>query len=153
MKLPDGETIKFASLVKKPGTNIVALLDKHTILLDRQYRPAIKKWIYELPGGKIEKGETPAHNAFRELEEETGYKASKMELLLKLYNAPHVSNDFQYIFLATGLKKTKQHLERGEIIKLCRIKIRDLDKMIEKGRITDAATIVGLMLFLKRARV
>jgi ADP-ribose pyrophosphatase len=149
IKLPDGETLDFASVVKRPGTNLIPLLNKDTILMIRQYRPAIKKWIYQLSGGKVEKGETPLQNAFKEIEEELGYKASKMKLIAKFYSAPHISNDFQYVFLATGLRKTKRHLEKGELIRLYPVKIKDAIKMIRNGKIIDATTIAALMMLEK----
>lgn len=150
IKLPDGGSFNFASIAKRPGTNLIPLLNRDTILMIRQYRPAIKKWIYQLSGGEVEKGETPLQNAFKEIEEELGYKASKMKLIAKFYSAPHISNDFQYVFLATGLKKTKPHLEKGELIKLYPVKIKDAIKMIHDGKITDSISIAGLMMLGKR---
>jgi ADP-ribose pyrophosphatase len=146
IKLPNGEIVEFASLVKQPGTNIIPLIDKDTILMIKQYRPAIKKWIYQLAGGKVEKEETPLQNAFKEIEEELGYKADKMKVIAKFYTAPHISNDFQYLFLATKLKKTKSNLEKGEIIKPKRIKIKDTIKMIHDGKIIDSITIASLLM-------
>ena len=149
IRLPNGEIIDFASLVKRAGTNIIPFIDKDTILMNYQYRPAIKKWIYQLAGGKVEKSETPIQNAFKELEEELGYKAGKMRLIGKVYSAPHISNDFQYIFIATELKKVKRHLEKGELIKLRRLRIKDALKMVYNGKITDSITIAALMMLKK----
>lgn len=146
VKAPGGGKIEFASLIKQPGTDVIPLLGKDTILLNYQYRPAIGKWIYQLPGGKIEKGETPAQNAMKELEEELGYKAGKMKLVAKVHTAPHITNDLQYIFLATNLRKTRPHLERGEMIRCRRMKIRDAIKMVQSGKITDSATMIGLLI-------
>jgi ADP-ribose pyrophosphatase len=146
VRLPDGGSMDFASLIQQPGTNIIPLIDKDTILLNYQYRPAVKKWLYQLAGGIIEKDETPLQNAHKELEEELGYKATKMKLMAKFYTAPHVSNEFQYVFIATGLKKTKAHLEKGEMIKPRRVKIRDAIRMVHGGKITDSSTIIGLLL-------
>ena len=145
-RLPDGSTAEFASLVKRPGTNIIPFINADTILLIKQYRRPIRKWIYQLSGGKIEKGETPLQNAFKEIEEELGYKASKMKLIGKFYSAPHISNDFQYVFVATGLKKTKQRLERGELIKVYPVKLKDAIKMVRSGKVIDSVTAASLLL-------
>jgi ADP-ribose pyrophosphatase len=146
VKLPDSSTIDFASLQKNPGADILALIEKDTIILIRQYRPAVKKWIYQLPGGKIEDDETPIQNAIKELEEEIGYKAEKMKLIGKFYTSPHISNDLQYIFLARDLKKTKRHLEKGEQIKLKKVKLSTAYKMVANGKINDSTTIAALMI-------
>lgn len=116
--LPNKEKIEFATVIKQHGTIVIPFLDKNTIIINRQYRPAIKKWIYEFPGGKIEKGETPKENALKELEEETGYKAKKMSFVCKIYTTPYISNDLQYIYTAHGLQKKKVKLEKGEVIKV-----------------------------------
>lgn len=144
--LPDGHKINFASVIKQDGTAIIALLDKDTILLNRQYRVPVKKWIYELPGGKIEKGETPRGNAVKELEEETGYLAKNIKLVAKIHPAPYICNDFQYLFLCTDLIKTRQQLEKGEVIKLKKVKIEDALKMVQKGKIVDAVTMLAILM-------
>jgi ADP-ribose pyrophosphatase len=149
VKLPSGKTIRFANLIKQPGTNIIPLLDNDTVLLALQYRTAIKKWIYQLAGGRIEGRETPLQNARKELEEELGYRAGKMKLIAKVYTAPHISNDYQYIFIATDLRRTRQHLEQGEWIKIRRIKIKDAIRMVQTGRITDSTTVAGLLMLEK----
>jgi ADP-ribose pyrophosphatase len=150
VRLPNGETINFARITRRPGTNIIPFIDKDTILMNYQYRPAVKKWIYQLPGGTVEKGETPLENAFKELEEELGYRASKMEIVGGVYTAPHITDDFQYILVAKGLKKTRRHLEKGELIKMRRIKIKDAIKMAYKGKILDATTVIGLLMLKGR---
>ena len=152
IKLPNGETIDFASLIKRPGTNIIPFIDKETILMNYQYRPAIRRWIYQLAGGKVEESETPLQNARKELEEELGYRAGRMKLIGKFYSAPHISNDLQYVFVATSLKKVKKHLEKGELIRLRRIKMSDAVEMACNGKIIDAITIAGLMMFKNSSR-
>ncbi len=147
VKLPNGDVQTFSTLVKRPGTNIIPLLDDGTMLLAFQYRPAAKKWVYQLAGGKVELGETPKQNAFKELEEELGYKAGEMKLVGKLYSAPHISNDLQYIFVAKKLKKTKRHLEKGENIKTKRLKVKTAIDMARKGKIEDAVTAAALLMF------
>jgi len=144
VKLPGGSTILFQSVTKQPGTAVIPLLGRDTIVMNLQYRPAVKKWIYELPGGKIEKGETPRANALKELQEELGLKAERIRLVARLHPAPYLTNDVQHLFLAQGLKQTKRRLEKGEIIKIRRVRIAQALRMCERGEITDATTIVGV---------
>ncbi|MBI1974052.1 NUDIX hydrolase [Candidatus Micrarchaeota archaeon] len=146
VRLPNGKTLMTEGLVKRPGANVIPFVDKDTILLAYQYRPVVKKWIYQLCGGKIEKDETPIENARKELEEELGYTAGRMRLIAKFYTAPHMSNDFQYIFVATKLKKSWKALEEHEVIKTKRLKLSTALKMIRSGEITDATTIAGLLM-------
>lgn len=144
--LPNKERIEFATVIKQQGTIVIPFLDKNTIILNRQYRPAVKKWIYEFPGGKIEEGETSRQNAIKELEEETGYKAKKMRFLCKIYTAPYISNDLQYIYKAYDLQKKEQKLEKGEVISVRKVKLKDALKMIQEGEIDDAGTMIGLLM-------
>lgn len=153
VKLPNGDVQEFSTLVKRPGANIIPLLGDGTLLLALQYRPAVKKWVYQLAGGRVERGETPRQNAFKELEEELGYRAKEMRLIGKMYSAPHISNDLQYIFVAKGLKKTKKHLEKGEDIKTKRLKISTAIKMAREGKIEDAVTVAALLMLNHRANV
>lgn len=149
VKLPSGESIRFETVMKQAGTVVIPLVDKTTILMNLQYRVPVKTWIYEFPGGKIEKNETARQNALKELEEELGYKAGKMKFIAKIHPAPYITNDVQHIFLATDLRKTKRSLEKGEIIKMKRIKIKNAMKMLKAGKITDAATIIALLMLTK----
>lgn len=146
IKLPNGQVHEFSILFKRPGTNIIPLLPDGMVLLISQYRPAVKKWIYQLPGGKIEKNETPRENAVKELEEEIGYRAREMKLVGKLYSAPHISNDLQYIFVAKDLKKTERHLEEGELIRTKRIKLKKAIQMAREGKLKDSVTAAALLM-------
>ena len=115
-------------------------------LLVRQYRYACGGVIYELPAGKIEKGEDPARCAARELEEETGYVADKIELLTAMLPTPGYSSEHIYVYKATGLRKTAQRLDDDEFLEVEKIKRSDALKMIKDNVITDAKTIVGILL-------
>lgn len=152
VRMPNGDRVEFATIVRRPGTSIIPFIDKDTILIANQYRPAVKKWILNLAGGTVEKSETPMQNAVKELEEELGYRAQKMRLVGKLHPAPYMSNATEYIFIATGLTKTKRHLERGEQIRTRKIKLKEAIRMARTGRISDAITAAALMMLDSRLK-
>ncbi len=138
-------------IVEHPGAvAILPFLDNDTILMVKQYRRAADKVLLEIPAGTLNKNETPENCALRELEEETGYRAHKIEKLGTFYLAPGYSTEIIYAFLAKELEKQKQRLEIDEDIVVEKVKIKDLLTMINEGKIEDAKTLASLFLFLNR---
>lgn len=138
----------FREVVEHPGAvAILPLLERDKILLLKQYRPAIGKWIYEIPAGTLEKGEDYLECARRELEEETGYKARRMEKLFEMYLAPGYSTEKLHSFLASDLEPSSPHRDLGEEIKVVKVPFEKALKMIESNRIEDAKTIATLLFF------
>ena len=150
VRLPNGKVLATEAAIKRPGANVIPFVDKDTILLTYQYKPVVKKWLLQLAGGKLEEGETPLENAHKKLEEELGYTASSMRLIAKFYTAPHISNDFQYIFVAMKLKKSRKALEEHEVIKTRRVKLSKAISMVRLGKITDATTMAALLMLWDR---
>jgi len=141
------EGIKFSiERIKGPDAVVIsAFLNKNTILLERIYRPVIKKYIYELPAGKVDEKEGRKHAAERELREETGYIAGNMKFLSSGYVSPGTNIQMYHFYKATKLVKSHQQLSKSEIIKVRTIKLTDALKMIKSGRIIDAKTIAGIL--------
>ncbi len=146
VELVNGDTSYREIVLHNGGATIAALTDDDEFLLVRQYRYACGGVIYELPAGKLEKGEDPARCAARELEEETGYVADKIELLTAMLPTPGYSSEHIYVYKATGLRKTAQRLDDDEFLEVEKIKRSDALKMIKDNVITDAKTIVGILL-------
>jgi len=137
-------------IVEHPGAVvIIPLFHNDSVVLVSQYRHAVGKVLLELPAGTLEVGECPERCAHRELEEETGYVAGKMEKITTLYLAPGYSTEKVHIYVASDLKKVGQKLEPDEKIKTVILKIDEVVDMIIKGEIEDAKTVAGIML-LKR---
>ncbi len=134
-------------VVKRDTAAVLPFIDKDRILLERQYRPPIELKIYEIPAGHLEKSDSPASAARRELEEETGYKCSKIKLLTTTYPSPGVLTSKEYLFMATGLKKGKQSLDKDENISLIRVKIGTAIDMIKSGEIKDSKTIAAILYY------
>lgn len=150
MRLPDGGTEYFDFIKHKGAAAVVPVLDDGRILMVRQYRNAIDDYTWEIPaGGRNGADEPTLECAYRELEEETGYKAQKKDIsfLLTLYTTVAFCNEKIDIYLARNLKKTSQHLDDDEFIDVKAFTINELTDMVKKGEIVDAKTIAGLMLY------
>lgn len=137
-------------IVEHPGAVvIIPLLDEESVVLVSQYRHAVGKVLLELPAGTLEAGEDPERCARRELEEETGFIAGRVEKVATLYLAPGYSTEKVHLYVASDLKKVGQKLEPDERIRTVVLKIDEVVEMIMKGGIEDAKTVAGIML-LKR---
>ncbi|MFH1975733.1 MAG: L-threonylcarbamoyladenylate synthase [Pseudomonadota bacterium] len=144
--LPNG-VITGIDIIRHPGASaMVPMLNKNTVLLVKQYRYAAKDYIWEIPAGTLNPGESPLECAKRELIEEIGYSAAKMEKLTEIVPVPGYSDERIHIFLATDLVKAVQNLDRDEILNVHEVKMEVALEMIAKGEIIDAKTISGLYL-------
>jgi len=114
--------------------------------LIKQFRHADGGFIYEITAGKLHPGEDPMHCAARELEEEIGYVAGRIELLTSILTAPGFTDEVIHIYKATGMTAGRQQLDRDEVLEVLEISLEEAIKMIKAGTIRDAKTIVGLRL-------
>ena len=105
----------------------------------------MKEVLYELPAGKLEKGEDPFEAAKRELEEETGYCANKWTDLGYVYTSPGYSDEKLYLYMAEDLEFTHCHPDEGEILQALEYSYEDVLKMIANGEINDAKTLCAIM--------
>lgn len=133
-------------LVYHPGgVGVLAYLDENTIILVKQFRKPFEKCMFEIPAGKLEKGESPEVCGKRELEEETGYKAKYFTYLGKIMSSPGFCNEIIYIYKATGLYNGNIGGDEDEFISIHKLKKDKVIKMIKNGEITDAKTISAFM--------
>ena len=148
--LRDGKRI-VVEKVHHPGAVVVVPVLEGEIIYIEQYRPVIGKWIVELPAGTLDKPDESAEDAARrELEEETGYRASKLEYLGFLYTSPGVMDEVLHVYAAFGLEKTSPRREDYEIIRVHSAPLGDLVKAIKKGKVNDAKTVAALFLYSLR---
>ncbi len=138
-------------VVHQGSAVIVPVFDDGTVALVRQYRPATGGSQLELPAGGIEPGETFEQAAARELEEEIGFRAGKIEKLTEFYVSPGFLTEKMYVFLATELTASVQSLDDDEIVEIVRIPLADAIQMVHDGRIEDAKTIAGILLTVARS--
>jgi ADP-ribose pyrophosphatase len=129
---------------------ILPAFDDGTIALVRQYRHPAVKYLLELPAGTLNDRERPEEGAARELEEELGLVAGRLEKLCEFFVSPGFLEEKMWLYLATDLNETKQNLEDDELIEIVRVPIRRALQMITDGEIEDAKTIIGLMLAAPR---
>ena len=132
------------------GAGVVAYFEDGSIALVRQYRHPVARYVLELPAGKIEDGEPPEACAARELEEEVGVRAARMELLSEFFTTPGFCSERLWVFFADGLTETALGHEADEIIEVVRLPFARALAMIASGEIDDAKTIIGLLLAAQR---
>jgi ADP-ribose pyrophosphatase len=131
------------------GAVALAMFPDERIILVKQFRYPMRKFLYELPAGKLDAGEDPAVCAARELTEETGYTAKSWKKLTAIYTSPGFCTEQLHIFLATELARSEkgQKLEEGE--QSLTVEIVPFSKaiqMIERQEIVDAKTICGILI-------
>ena len=146
----DDLTYKREIVVHRGSAVIVPLFDDGTLALVRQWRHPAGKFLLEIPAGSLEEGEDPRTGALRELEEEIGVRASRLELISEFYVSPGFLTEKMYVFLATGLSQVGQKLDEDERIELQRLSFPDALDRIYNGKIEDAKTIVGVMIASRR---
>ncbi len=147
----EGERVHAREVVRHPGSAaIVALFDDETVALVRQYRHPAVKFLLEIPAGSRDGNETPEACAARELEEELGYVAERMEKLAEFFVSPGFCTEKMWVYLATNLRETKPRPEDDEEFEIVRVPLRCALDMISAGEIEDAKTIVGLLLTAAR---
>ena len=121
-----------------------------TAALVRQYRHPARKYLLEIPAGSLAPGEDPKTGAERELEEEIGVRAARVEKLAEFYVSPGFLGEKMFVFLATDFTASEQNLEDDELLKIDRIPLRTCGAMIKNGDLEDAKTIIGLTLAAAR---
>lgn len=133
------------------GAAIVPVLENGNVLLVKQYRNAMNTFVLELPAGKFDnKDERGEDCVKRELTEETGYVAEKVEHLLTIRSLIAFSDERVEIFAATNLVPGKQMLDAEEEIELVEYSIAELKEMIFEGKIQDSKTVAGLLAYVQK---
>lgn len=136
---------------KNEAIGIIPIDDEDNTWLVGQYRFTLSEYSWEIPEGGCPMGENSLQAAERELREETGLSAKKMEMVLKMHNSNSVSDEVAYIFMATGLTQGESQLEETEsdlVVK--KLPFKEALAMVLEGKITDAMSVAGI---LKIARI
>ena len=151
-EMPNGNIINPYYVLEYPNwVNVVALTDKDEVILVKQYRHAAGEVLLEVPGGCIDKGETPEQAVRRELLEETGYEFESLEELSVLYANPATGNNITHCFLATGGRKTQeQSLDHGEEIDVELVSLEKLKQLLLENKIGQALHTSGIFYALIR---
>ena len=150
VQYPNG-TVGELEMVRHPGASaIVPFLsdpkgNDPAILLLRQYRYAAERFLLEIPAGRLEPGEDPTTCAIRELREETGCTATRMEQMTTIFTTPGFTDERIHLFMATGLERGEVAHEHDEFIEVQTFRLSDALRMIETGEIVDAKTALALL--------
>ena len=127
------------------GACVAALTEADEIYLVRQYRYALGQELWELPAGKLEKGEDPFEAAKRELAEECGLKAERYTDLGEFYPTVGYCSEIIYTWMATGLSPCAMHLEEGEFLTPQTLPFSEAVAMVLDGRIKDGKTVAAIL--------
>jgi len=147
----EGELTYQREVVHHHGSAVILPVhDDGTAVLVRQYRHPAVRYLLEVPAGTLNDGERPEMGAARELEEELGLIAGRMEKLSEFFVSPGFLEEKMWVYLATELAEGKQRLDEDELLDIVRLPIADALEMISSGEIQDAKTIISLMLAAPR---
>ena len=147
---PDG-SLGELEMIRHPGASAVVpflsdpLAEDPQILLIRQYRYAADGYLYEIPAGRLNSGEAPHDCAARELKEETGCTADRLDHLLSFLTTPGFTDEKIHLFMATGLVAGETKHEADEFLDLQPMLLSRALEMVETGEITDAKTALALL--------
>lgn len=150
VRFPDGSTGEL-EMVRHPGASAVVPFlsdpagDDPQLLLIRQYRYAADGYLYEIPAGRLEPGEDPAECARRELQEETGCRAERVERLITMYTTPGFTDEKIHLFIAVGLTAGETGRESDEFMTVEAMPLSRALAMVESGEVQDAKTALGLL--------
>lgn len=151
--LPNGKEVEL-EIIRHPGASAVLPLHQDgTVTLVYQFRHAGGGMHYEVPAGKLDGPELPEKCARRELAEETGLRCEKLQRLGFVHTTPSFTDELIFLFLATGLEQGESALEDDEYLKPVRMPFAQALEMVHEGDITDAKTMLALMLAEKHVAV
>lgn len=145
VNLPNGNLIRHTTIIHPGAAVILPITDEGQILLLKQFRPSLNKWIIELPAGTIEDNESPIECAMRELIEETGYTAQQFDSLGQCTPLAGFCDEIQHLFVATGLSPNQSlSSDDDEVIEVIKVSLHDIEHWIRNDQITDGKTIACL---------
>ena len=143
---PRGRTLKYTHFSSSDVVVVVPFLDARRVAMIQQYRYPLGKVLLEFPAGHVEKNESPLVTARRELQEETGYTAKKIEHIYDYHPSVSKSRQLVHVFRATGLADGKTNHDSTEDIQVEIVRVQDLKKMILEKKVENAGTLIAYLL-------
>ena len=151
IKVPNGNIAKWDYIRHKGAAAVVAVNDDGKLLMVRQFRNALDRETLEIPAGGLNSVEEPTDiAAARELEEEAGYTAGKLELLISIRTTVAFCDEKIDVYVATDLKRSRQHLDEDEFLDVESYTIEELIKMVYDCRIQDGKTVAALLAYYNK---
>tara|TARA_B100000700_G_scaffold6400_1_gene6820 strand:+ start:5862 stop:6389 length:528 start_codon:yes stop_codon:yes gene_type:complete len=145
---PENPTGRKRQVIRHPGAvAILPMVDDNHICLIRNYRVSVGQDLLELPAGTLEPNEPHAITAKRELMEETGYRAKKLEHLHSFYLSPGILDENMHLYLATGLTEGETAREEGELITNHVVSWDTALQLVQERQIFDAKSISGILMY------
>lgn len=152
---PSGITAR-RDMVRHQGSVVVMPVDdsrrEPRVLLVRQYRHAAQRYLWELPAGRIDQGESSLAAGKRELLEETGYRARRWQRALRFWASPGFLDETMDLYLASGLTAGAAQPEEDEHIEVCFFPLSKAVSLVRSGAIADAKTIAGILWLAEHTR-
>ncbi|NND86667.1 MAG: NUDIX hydrolase [Nitrosopumilus sp.] len=149
----EGRKVKREMIEHRGAAAMLAFDEDNKVILVKQHRFP-HGFVLEIPAGTLEKKEDPKKCAFRELEEETGYKAKKMTPLITYYPSIGYNTEVIHCFLASGLKKISDlKLDDDEILSVVKMDLKKIISMIKTGKIQDSKTICAVMTYASKKKL
>lgn len=135
-------------IVRHPGAVVVVpVMADGRLVMIRNFRVAVRQWLWEFCAGKLEPGEAPDRAAGRELEEETGHRCGEIQSLGTFYTSPGFADELMHAFEARSLESVPRRLESGERIEVEFVSVSEVEAMMRDGRIRDGKTIAAFALW------
>ena len=147
IQVPNGNVVKWDFIGHNGAAAVVPVDDKGRLILVRQYRNALDRYTLEIPAGGLNDNEPTKDAAARELTEETGYTAGKIELLLTIRTTVAFCNEKIDVYLATDLKPGSQHLDEDEFLNAESHDLDELVQMIYDCKIQDGKTVSAILAY------
>lgn len=151
VRFPDGSVTEEFDICRHPGASAIVPFmsdpegENPQLMLLRQYRYAAGGYIYEIPAGRLDEGETPAACAARELKEETGCEAEQLVPLTTMFTTPGFTDEVIHLFMATGLTHGAHNREADEFVDIVLMSLSEALELIRTGEIIDAKTSLGIL--------
>jgi ADP-ribose pyrophosphatase len=150
VRFPDGSTGEL-EMIRHPGASAIVPImsdldgDDPQLLLVKQYRYAAESYLYEIPAGRLNPGEAPADCAKRELLEETGCVAAKLEFLYTTFTTPGFTDERIHVFMASGLTRGSTSHEADEFMTVETVPLSRALELIRTGELNDAKSALGIL--------
>ncbi len=145
---PDGKEVDWELVLHVGAAAVIAVDDEGKILMVRQYRNASDSYTLEIPAGTLDSpDEDPKDCAYRELEEETGYRSESLSYLYKFYSSIGITNEIIHIYVAKDLIESQQNLDEHEFVEVERYALEELISMIFDEEIIDNKTISAILMY------
>lgn len=146
VRTPKGRTLSYTHYRSSDVVIIVPFLDRKTLVMIKQYRYPLNKVLLEFPAGHVEKGESPLATAKRELQEETGYTAKRVEQVYAYHPSVSKSRQVVHVFRAAGLVRGDTNHDSTEDISVKTVPVSDLRGMIAARKVENAGTLIAYLL-------